>query len=119
MSKISKDDKKQTVKDIDKRIGKRVSKKASICWRCFNPNAGSEVYDAQMINFSERGMYFESDYFSKTRPVICINVKSALSHHDAETTGWLRSIRVGEVKWWKEIDDKDHFRFGVGVQYYL
>ena len=103
---------------VEKRTGKRVNKKASICWNCFNPNECGNAHDAQMINFSESGMYFESDYFSKTRPVICIKAKNGLSHNDADSAEWLRSIRVGEVKWWKEIDKGDHFCFGIGVQYY-
>ena len=112
MSRLSNDAK------VDKRIGKRVNKKASICWNCFNPNACGNADDAQMINFSENGMYFESDCFSKTRPVICIKAKNGFSHNDADSAEWLRSIRVGEVKWWKEIDKGDHFRFGIGVKYY-
>ncbi len=112
MSRLSNDAK------VDNRIGKRVNKKASICWNYLNPNACCDVYDAEMINFSESGMYFESDYFSKTRPVICIKAKNDFSHNDADGAEWLQSIRVGEVKWWKKIDKGDHSRFGIGVQYY-
>ena len=103
---------------VDKRTGKRVNKKASIRWNCFNPNSCCDVHDAQMINFSEKGMYFESDYFPKVRPLICIKVKSGWSYEDTESFKWLRSVCVGKVKWWKEIDKGNHSRFGIGVQYY-
>jgi len=63
MSRLSKDAK------VEKRTGKRVNKKVSICWNYFNPNACGNAHDAQMINFSESGMYFESDYFSKTKGI--------------------------------------------------
>jgi len=38
--------------------------------------------------------------------------------NDADSAEWLRSVRVGEVKWWKEINKGDYSRFGIGVQYY-
>jgi len=104
--------------NVDKRRGKRVNKKAVICWNCINPNVNSDAYEAEMVNFSESGMYFETDFFSKSRGVICIKLKRGQSHEDAESAEWLRSIQVGEVKWWKEIDEGDHSRFGIGVQYY-
>ena len=102
----------------DKRRGRRVNKKAVIYWNCVNPNVNSDTYEAEMVNFSESGMYFETDYFSKSRGVICIKLKRGQSHDDEETAEWLRSIQVGEGKWWKEIDGGDHPRFGIGVQYY-
>ena len=102
----------------DKRRGRRVNKKAAICWNCVNPSVYSNTYKAEMVNFSESGMYFETDFFSKLRGVICIKLKRGQPHEDTESAEWLRSIQVGEVKWWKEIDEGDHSRFGIGVQYY-
>ena len=37
----------------DKRRGKRVNKKAVICWNSVNPSVNSDAHEAEMVNFSE------------------------------------------------------------------
>ncbi len=104
--------------DADQRSGKRVNRKTRIRWTCFNPNIRCDAHDAEMVNFSEGGMYFETDFFSKIRPLICIKVKRATALADGESAEWLRSVQIGKVKWWREIEEGERSRFGVGVQYF-
>ena len=101
---------------MDKRINKRHNCEASIVCNCFNRG---NVLNAKMLNYSEGGMYFESDGFFKKGTNVIFKVKSYFHIvTDPERYKGLRTVSLAEVRWWKKIKDKTQINFGIGVKYY-
>lgn len=101
---------------MDKRIDKRHNCKAAIFCNCFNRKDG---LNAKMLNYSEGGMYFESDGFFKKGTNVIFKIKSCSRiATDPEHCKGLRTVSLAEVRWWKEIKDKAQNNFGIGVKYY-
>ncbi len=101
---------------MKKRSHKRINCKASITYSCFNKD---HSYKARVLNFSKQGMYFESDHFFKEGTSIYYKIKNCkLDSADIKIHNIPRMTSLAEVKWWKQIGDKDSLYFGVGVKYY-
>ncbi len=101
---------------MEKRVGKRHNCKASIICNCFNKE---NIFNAEMLNYSEGGMYFESDSFFKEGTNIFFKINKCLfDASDPETCNGLRTVSLAEVRWWKEISGEDSSHFGIGVKYY-
>ena len=101
---------------MEKRVEKRHNCKASIIYNCFNREI---IFNAEMLNYSEGGMYFESDSFFKEGTNIFFKMKKCLfDSSDPEPCNGLRTVSLAEVRWWKEISDEDSAHFGIGVKYY-
>ena len=101
---------------MEKRVEKRYNCKASIIYNCFNKE---NIFHAEMLNYSEGGMYFESDSFFKEGINIFFKINKCLfDASDPETCNGLRTVSLAEVRWWKEISGEDSSHFGIGVKYY-
>lgn len=101
---------------MEKRVGKRLNCDVSITCSCFNKR---EIIDAKMLNFSSDGMYFESSALLKERTNILFMVKDfRVDHSDPKYCKGLRTMSLAEVKWCKDMGDKNAAHFGIGVKYY-
>ena len=101
---------------MEKRVDKRHNCEASIICNYFNKE---KTFNAKMLNYSEGGMYFESDSFFKEGINIFFKMKSCLfDASDLELCNGLRTVSLAEVRWRKEISSEDSSRFGMGVKYY-
>ena len=101
---------------MEKRINKRHKCEASIRCSCFNKE---NIINAKMLNYSESGMYFESDSVFKEGTNILFKMKRCLFiPSDPELCEGLRTVSLAEVKWWKEMSGEDSSHFGIGVKYY-
>ncbi len=101
---------------MKKRADKRHICDASIIFNHFNKE---NAFNAKVLNYSEYGMYFESDSFFKEGTNIFFKIKSCLfSVSDPEFYEGPRTESLAEVRWCKEISSEDPSRFGIGVKYY-
>ena len=101
---------------MKKRADKRHNCDVSIVCNCFNKD---KIFNAKMLNYSKCGMYFESDSFFKEGTNIFFKMKSCwFSVSDPEFCEGPRTVSLAQVRWWKEMEEKDSFRFGIGVKYY-
>lgn len=82
----------------------------------FNTN---RYYFATMLNYSEGGVYFESDFAFQPRTSIYIRIEKKIEDlSGGEIHNGFRSVALGEVKWCKEINKDESARYGIGVKYY-
>ena len=95
----------------DHRAHSRKSCKSGITYAYFNANDFSL---AKMYNFSETGMYFQSDQLVRPSSDICIRLKKCRSKAVAPPTH--RFYRA-KVRWCRERPHKRRRSYGVGVQY--
>jgi hypothetical protein len=71
---------------------------------------------AKMLNYSEGGIYFESDFAFQPRRSIYIRIeKKRTNLIEGEIHNGFRSVALGEVKWCKEMESS---KYGIGVKYY-
>ena len=79
----------------------------------------SRYYLATMRNYSEGGLYFESDFAFQPRTSLYIRIeKKVLDPPGPEIHNGFRSVALGEVKWCTEISKGEPGKYGVGVRYY-
>lgn len=101
---------------MEKRVDKRHNCEASILCNFFNKD---KIFTAETFNFSEGGMYFESDSFFEKGTNIFFKVKTYSSGTSGpELANELRTVSLAEVRWWQEMGSEDSSRFGMGVKYY-
>ena len=82
----------------------------------FNTN---RYRSAKMLNYSEGGIYFESDFAFQPRTSIYIRIeKKVTDPPESKIHNGFRSAALGEVKWCKEIDKGESGKYGIGVKYY-
>ena len=101
---------------MNKRSDQRLNCEASIAFSFFGKG---RTYEGRMLNFSKSGMYFESGKFIKGGTAI----HSRLTNYSGLPSGpelceGLRSISIAEVKWCREMKNKEATCFGIGVKYY-
>jgi hypothetical protein len=76
-------------------------------------------YGATLLNYSEGGLYFESDFAFKSGTSIYIRLEKKLTDlSEGKIHYGFRSATLGKVKWCKEISNKEAFRYGTGIRYY-
>jgi hypothetical protein len=93
----------------------RYHRVASITCAYFNTD---KYFSAKMYNYSEGGLYFESECPFKPGSDILIRVeKSAAGTYPAALNEGYRTITIGEVKWCMEIPCAESGRYGVGIKY--
>ena len=91
------------------RADKRHNCKASIAYNCFNKD---NTFNGKMFNYSEGGMYFESDSFFEKGTNIFFKVKTCSSTtYGPEFSNGLRTVSIAEVRWWQEMSSEDSSRF--------
>jgi hypothetical protein len=79
----------------------------------------SRYRSAKMLNYSEGGIYFESDFAFQPRTSIYIRIEKKMTDPpESKIQNGFRSVALGEVKWCKEIDKEESGRYGIGVKYY-
>ena len=99
----------------EKRMNKRSDCKGIIKWSYFNK---SNYFDGELLNFSPKGIYFETSEAIKTGVTIFLQLTKYfpenLSSNDKEL---LRNVCIGEVKHCNEILKNDSTFYGVGIKY--
>ena len=79
----------------------------------------SRYRPAKMLNYSEGGIYFESDFAFQPRTSIYIRIgKKMTDLPESKIQNGFRSVALGEVKWCKEIGKGESGKYGIGVKYY-
>ena len=79
----------------------------------------SRYHPATVLNYSEGGIYFESDFAFQPRTSIYIRIEKQIKDlPESEVQNGIRSVALGEVKWCKEISKGESGRYGMGVKYY-
>jgi hypothetical protein len=74
---------------------------------------------AKMLNYSEGGIYFESDIAFSPKTSIYIRIEKKMADlPGCKIHNGFRSVALGEVKWCKEIDKEESGKYGIGVKYY-
>jgi len=99
----------------EKRMHERSDCKGIIRWSYFNQ---SNNFNGELLNFSQKGFYFETSEAIKTGATIFIQFTDyfpeTLSSNDKEL---LRNVCLGEVIHCEEILKDDSTRYGVGIKY--
>jgi hypothetical protein len=94
--------------EIDYRNSKRFDHIATLMLE--NENTGHFMY-AKMSNYSDEGLYFETDF--AIRPGTVINIRL-----DNPPFATALNDYCAVVKWCKELGEEDtNYTFGVGVRY--
>ena len=100
----------------EKRSSDRHQQEVPISVAYFN---ASRYRPAKMLNYSEGGIYFESDFSFAPRTSIYIRIEKEMTGLPrAKIQNGFRSVTLGEVKWCKEIGKGESGRYGIGVKYY-
>lgn len=82
----------------------------------FNSN---RYCSAIMLNYSEGGIYFESDFAFQPRTSIYIRIEKKMTDlPEGKIHNGFRSVALAEVKWCKEIKIGESSKYGMGVKYY-
>ena len=101
----------------EKRMHERSDCKGIIKWSYFNQD---NYFDGELLNFSEKGCYFETSEVIKTGVTIFMQITEYfpenLSSNDKEL---LRNVCLGEVKHCNEILKDDSTSYGVGIKYII
>ena len=100
----------------EKRSSDRHQQEVPITVAYFNT---SRYRPAKMLNYSEGGIYFESDFSFAPRTSIYIRIEKEMTGlFGSKIQNGFRSVALGEVKWCKEISKGESGRYGIGVKYY-
>ena len=103
-------------RQTDKRSVYRYNQKAFITWAYFSSD---RYFDAKMLNYSEGGLYFESDSAPLPKTGLYIRIEENLNESSkVGVHAGFRMITLGEVRWCHEITNKDIIKYGIGVKYY-
>jgi hypothetical protein len=101
--------------NYEKRMHDRSDCKGIIKWSYFN---NRNYFDGELLNFSQKGFYFETSKVIKTGATIFIQLTEYfpenLTSNDKEL---LRTVCLGEVKHCTEIIKDDSTSYGVGIEY--
>jgi len=99
----------------EKRLHNRSNCKGMIKWSYFNKR---NSYDGELLNFSQKGFYFETATAIKIGATIFIQFTEyfpdRLSSNEKEL---VRNVCLGKVKHCDEILKEDTYCYGVGVEY--
>jgi hypothetical protein len=99
----------------EKRMNERSDCKGILKWSYFNQ---SHYFGGELLNFSQKGFYFETSEAIKTGATLLIQLTKFfpenLSSNDKEL---LRNLCIGEVKHCNEILKNNSTCYGVGIKY--
>jgi len=96
-----------------KRAGKRIRYEAPIIWGNFNTE---DYYQAKTYNYSESGIYFETDYAPKANANICIKPLNYLPNTNGPEA---YQFYEAKVKWYRHLSVKEVTCYGIGAQYLI
>lgn len=110
------------IKATEKRTDRRHDCDVQIKWTQFNQptfNFGQDIfYPARVLNFSQSGLYFESEYPLKQGTTILFRLEtSGCGVLDSEGYECLRTISLAEVKWCQYFLENGESYFGIGARY--
>ncbi len=99
---------------------KRVCDRYDCCFSITCARFNSTHYiQGRMANYSQNGLYFESESALQSGTSILIRVLKNLDADNApEVREGFRSVALGEVKWCKEFISEGSTYYGIGVRYY-
>ena len=114
----------QMKKDTKKRTDKRQVCNTKIKWAVFNRttfNLGQErFYRARVLNFSEGGLYFESEHPLKPGTTILFRLEvSRCGASGSEGYDCLRTISLAEIRWCQDLFRNGESCFGIGAKYHI
>ena len=98
----------------------RVSERYDCCFSIScAPFNNPRSIQGRMLNYSQNGLYFESESALNPGMSVLIRVKHNLGADSAcEIREGFRSLVLGEVKWCEEITSEDSVYYGAGIKYY-
>jgi hypothetical protein len=101
-----------------KRAATRIPCRARVEWAYFNK---PDRYEVQMLNHSDKGLYFESPLELIPGSTIMVRLQSRPSScpQGGGPCSWPRTIGLGEVKWCRRIAGSEAPLYGVGVKYHV
>jgi hypothetical protein len=92
----------------ENRENMRFKRKADILLETYPTGA---FYEARMFNYSEGGMYFESDYAPLPGTEVYIGIENSPYDYGAD-------VYRARVRWRKELSaERSGYQYGVGVKY--
>jgi hypothetical protein len=100
----------------EKRSENRQICSAAVEWAYFNK---PDVFKAQLLNFSGGGGYIECTQPLITGATILIRLQACTSPGGDSAYRNLRTTALGEVKWCRELQAEQPYRFGVGLRYHI
>jgi len=107
-----------TEKKNIKRFVPRNPTEAVITCRPYASSGEVLASEGVMRNFSSGGSYIETPHKYKSGTILIVqmvrypNMPSSMANEE-----WPRSICLAEVKWRREVTDKNAIRFGMGLRY--
>ena len=104
---------------MEKRACERQYCEGNIACTSFNSNFGTNQYrPAKVLNYSQDGIYFESDYAFKPRTYIFLRGEGKSSQSaNSSQFDCFRTAAVGEVKWCNETSSDSFYKYGFGLKY--
>jgi len=100
----------------EKRIEQRHACKGTMNWVYFNKGSYGA---AKVLNFSQNGIYFETDQALVLGSTVLIHVFKCMNCVDVtKTPANLRWDSLAEVKWCHKLSGRDHTPYAVGVRYH-
>ena len=103
------------MKHTEKRLAKRHACEASALCSYFNT---SRSFDAQILNFSESGLYLEARESLRPGTTLLILIKKCKSRYSADKSTSLRSTSLVEVKGCNALVYESNYPFGAGLKQY-
>ncbi len=98
-----------------KTVHNRHKCEAAISVRYMNDD---KTFVARMLNYSDSGMYFESDSFFEEGTILYAQMTDGLVvHSDPEPDVKPHQVWLVEVKWCKEISKNGCCCYAIGVEY--
>ena len=103
------------IENTEKRRQMRHKCEGIIEWSYFSRTIN---FAAKLLNFSEGGIYFETDHDLKPGTTIFLKMKMASSNKiNSLNHKHPRSVSLGEVKWRIDLSGSDRSYYGIGVRY--
>lgn len=100
----------------EKRCEDRQNCDAAVEWAYFNK---ADFFSARLLNFSKGGGYFESTQSPIPGATILIRLQKDAYRGGESASSHMRTTALGEVKWCRELQEKQPHRFGIGVRYHI
>jgi hypothetical protein len=106
----------EIVEPKNRRKTPRFAVECPVVFQRFNSN---ENYQAVTKNYSQDGMYIESNHHFRPGSQILIRRESCTEPFDCALCNTLQSLVLAEVKWIRQLDETDRPSYGFGVMYTL
>jgi hypothetical protein len=108
-----------SLEEVDNRSNWRYETSVSMTFFRFSSQKAPSI-GANALNFSERGLCFQSPYPLKTGQCICIRTEPVRSEYDpsfGSDMPMLKSFSLAEVRWCRKADTAQRGGYHIGVKY--